>query len=122
MPLNFTTTSVVKSAARKFTVPITNAATFDANITALKAEDTPLGTTAYQTAGESIPGVATANEYYKATIAYLTPLGEVIGSIVVGAPTRSTYDAITAKILADRHCPHRSIRRRRNRRPRRNQR
>ena len=101
MPLNFTTTSVVKSAARKFTVPITNPATFDATIAALKAEDNPLGTTAYQTAGESIPGVATANESYKATIAYLNPLGEVLGAIVVDAPTRSTYDAITAKILAD---------------------
>ncbi|MDV0443488.1 hypothetical protein [Methanorbis rubei] len=101
MPLDFTQTSVVKAARRSFTVPITTASAFDANIAALKATDNPLGATAYQTAGETIDGVSVANEYYKATIAYLSPLGEVIGSIVVDAPTRAVYDAVVAHILAD---------------------
>ncbi|MDV0442316.1 hypothetical protein [Methanorbis furvi] len=101
MPLDFTPTSVVKAAKRTFTVPITTAATFDANIAALTAADNPLGATAYQTAGASVDGVTVANEYYKATIAYLNPLGEVIGAIVIDAPTRSAYDAVVAHVLAD---------------------
>ncbi len=101
MPLDFVPTSIVKAAKRAFTVPITSAATFDATIAALKAADNPLGATAYQTAGETIDGVSVANEYYKATIAYLTPLGEVLGSITVDAPTRAVYDAVVADILAD---------------------
>ncbi|MDV0444318.1 hypothetical protein [Methanorbis rubei] len=101
MPLDFTPTSIVKAAKRSFTVPITTATAFDANIAALKAADNPLGATAYQTAGASVDGVTIANEYYKATIAYLSPLGEVIGSVVIDAPTRSSYDVIVAHILAD---------------------
>ena len=100
MPIDFTPTSTVKSAKRTFTAPITTAATFDAAVAALKAEDNPLGATAYQTAGETIDGVSTASEYYKATIEYLDPLGKTIGAIIIDAPTRTAYDDIIAEILA----------------------
>ncbi|MDU9376361.1 hypothetical protein McpSp1_09720 [Methanocorpusculaceae archaeon Sp1] len=93
MPLNFTTTSIQKAAKRVFTVPITNATAFDANIAALKDETNPLGTTAN--------GITTTEEYYKATIAYLNPLGKVLGTIVLTAPTREIYDSVIADILAD---------------------
>ena len=68
MPLDFTPTSVVKSAKRTFTAPITEAQTFDEAIAALSAEENPLGATDYMTAGETISGVTTTSEYYKATI------------------------------------------------------
>ncbi|MDV0444225.1 hypothetical protein [Methanorbis rubei] len=93
MPLDFTPTSIQKAAKRVFTVPITNAAAFDANIAALKDETNPLGTIA--------GGITTTEAYYKATIAYLNPLGKVLGTIVVTAPTRDTYDSVIADILAD---------------------
>ena len=85
---------------RTFTAPITTAATFDAAIAALKAEDNPLGATAYQTAGETIDGVTTANEYYKATIEYLDTLGKTLGTIVIDAPDRDAYETIIAELLA----------------------
>ena len=69
-------------------------------VTALKADDNPLGATAYQTAGETINGVTTASEYYKATIEYVNPLGDTLGTIVIDAPTRDAYDDIIAEILA----------------------
>jgi len=100
MPLDFTPTSVVKSAKRTFTAPITAAATFDTVIAELKAADNPLGATAYQTAGETLDGVITAGEYYKATVEYLNPLGEILGAIVIDAPTRETYNDIIAELLA----------------------
>ena len=100
MPIDFTPTSIVKSAKRTFTAPITTAATFDAAVAALKADDNPLGATAYQTAGETINGVTTASEYYKATIEYVNPLGDTLGTIVIDAPTRDAYDDIIAEILA----------------------
>jgi hypothetical protein len=100
MPLDFTPTSVVKSAKRTFTAPITAAATFDAVIAELKATDNPLGATAYQTAGETLDGVVTAGEYYKATVEYLNPLGESLGTIIIDAPTRETYNDIIAELLA----------------------
>ena len=99
MPLDFTPTSIVKSAKRTFTAPITTAATFDAAIAALKAEDNPLGATNYQTTGETIDGVVTTNEYYKATIEYVNPLGETLGTIVIDAPTRDAYETIIAELL-----------------------
>lgn len=100
MPTNFTPTSVVKAAVRKFTTPIISAATFDANIAALRAVENPLGATDYQTAGETIPGVAVADESYKATIDYLTPEGKVCSSISLAALTRKAYDDLIAEILA----------------------
>ncbi|MCQ2356643.1 MAG: hypothetical protein MJ014_06520, partial [Methanocorpusculum sp.] len=75
MPIDFTPTAIVKSAKRTFTASITSAATFDAAIAALKAEDNPLGATAYQTSGETIDGVTTAAESYRATIEYVNALG-----------------------------------------------
>lgn len=96
MPIDFTPTSVVKGAKRTFTAPMTNAATFDAAIAALKAEDNPLGATSYQTAGETLAGVTTAKEYYKATVEYVNSLG----TIVIDAPTRDAYDDIIAELLA----------------------
>ena len=99
MPLDFIPTSIVKSAKRTFTAPITTAATFDAAIAALKAEDNPLGATNYQTAGETIDGVTTANEYYKATIEYLDTLGKTLGTIVIDAPDRDAYETIIAELL-----------------------
>lgn len=100
MPLDFTPTAIVKSAKRTFTAPITTAAAFDAAVAALKAVENPLGATAYQTAGESVDGVTTAGEYYKATIEYVNPLGETLGTIVIDAPTRDAYDDIIAELLA----------------------
>ena len=100
MPLDFTPTSVVKSAKRTFTAPITSAATFDAAIAALKAEENPLGASDYMTAGETTDGVSTASEYYKATIEYVNTLGETLGTIVIDAPTRTAYDDIIAELLA----------------------
>ncbi|MCZ0862331.1 hypothetical protein [Methanocorpusculum vombati] len=100
MPIDFTPTSIVKSAKRTFTAPITSAATFDETIAALKADDNPLGATAYQTAGQTIDGITTANEYYKAAIEYVNPLGETLGTIVIDAPTRTAYDDIIAELLA----------------------
>ena len=100
MPTDFTPTSTVKSAKRTFTAPITTAATFDAAIAALKAEDNPLGATDYMTAGKTIDGVSTTSEYYKATIEYLDPLGKTIGAITISAPARTAYDDIIAEILA----------------------
>ena len=100
MPLDFTPTSIVKGAKRTFTAPITTAATFDAAVAALKADDNPLGATAYQTSGETIPGVVITAENYKATIEYLDPLGKTLGAIVIDAPTRTAYDDIIAEILA----------------------
>ena len=91
MPLDFTPTSVVKSAKRTYTAPITDAQTFDDAVAALKAEDNPLGATEYMTAGETVPGVSTASEYYKATIEYTDTLGETLGTIVITAPTRTAY-------------------------------
>ncbi|MDU9375959.1 hypothetical protein McpSp1_05390 [Methanocorpusculaceae archaeon Sp1] len=99
MPLNFVPTSVVKGAKRVFTVPITNATAFDANIAALKSEENPLGAAAYQTSGQTVDGVFVSKEVYKATIAYLNSLGKVEGSIVLTAPTRQAYDAIIASLL-----------------------
>ncbi|HJK78186.1 MAG TPA: hypothetical protein O0Y06_04510 [Methanocorpusculum sp.] len=100
MPLDFTPTSIVKSAKRTFTAPITSANTFDETIAALKTEDNPLGATAYQTAGETIDGVTTANEYYKATIEYVNALGDTLGTIVIDAPDRDAYETIIAELLA----------------------
>ena len=100
MPLDFTPTAIVKSAKRTFTAPITSAATFDAAIAALKAEDNPLGASAYQTAGETIDGVTTAAESYRATIEYVNPLGKTLGTITISAPDRDAYDDIIAEILA----------------------
>ncbi|MCZ0859732.1 hypothetical protein O0S10_00650 [Methanocorpusculum sp. MG] len=100
MPIDFTPTAIVKSAKRTFTAPITAAATFDETIAALKADDNPLGATAYQTAGETIDGVTTTNEYYKATIEYLDPRGKTRGTITIDAPTRTAYDDIIAEILS----------------------
>ena len=100
MPLDFTSTSVVKSAKRTFTAPITEAQTFDEAIAALSAEENPLGATDYMTAGETISGVTTTSEYYKATIEYTSPLGDTLGTIVVDAPTRAAYDDIIAELLA----------------------
>ena len=100
MPLDFTPTSVVKRAKRTYTAPITDAQTFDNAIADLKSEDNPLGATDYMTAGETIPGVSTASEYYKATIEYTDTLGETLGTIVITAPTRTAYDDIIAELLA----------------------
>ena len=100
MPLDFTTTSIVKSAKRTFTAPITSTNAFDAAVAALTADDNPLGATAYQTAGETIAGVVTTAENYKATIEYLDTLGKTLGTIVIDAPTRTAYDDIIAEILA----------------------
>ena len=100
MPTDFTPTSTVKSAKRTYTAPITAAATFDAAIAALKDEDNPLGATDYMTAGETIDGVSTTSEYYKATIEYLDTLGKTLGTITIDAPTRTAYDDIIAEILA----------------------
>lgn len=100
MPLDFTPTSIVKSAKRTFTAPITAAATFDDAVAALKADDNPLGATSYQTAGETFDGVVTTNAYYKATIEYVNSLGETLGTIVIDAPTRDAYDDIIAEILS----------------------
>ena len=103
MPLDFTPTSVVKSAKRTYTAPITDAQTFDNAVAALKSEDNPLGATEYMTAGETVPGVSTASEYYKATIEYIEytdTLGETLGTIVITAPTRTAYDDIIAELLA----------------------
>ena len=100
MPLDFTPTSVVKSAKRTYTAPITDAQTFDDAVAALKAEDNPLGATEYMTAGETVPGVSTSSEYYKATIEYTDTLGETLGTIVITAPTRTAYDDIIAELLA----------------------
>lgn len=100
MPLDFTPTSIVKSAKRTFTAPITAANTFDETIAALKTEDNALGATNYQTAGETIDGVTTANEYYKATIEYVNALGDTLGTIVIDAPDRDAYDTIIAELLA----------------------
>ena len=100
MPLDFTPTSIVKSAKRTFTAPITSTNAFDAAVAALKADDNPLGATAYQTAGETIEGVVTTAENYKATIEYLDPLGKTLGAIIIDAPTRTAYDDIIAEILA----------------------
>ena len=88
MPLDFTPTSVVKSAKRTYTAPITDAQTFDNAIAELKSEDNPLGATEYMTAGETVPGVSTASEYYKATIEYTDTLG------------RTAYDDIIAELTA----------------------
>ena len=52
------------------------------------------------TAGETVPGVSTASEYYKATIEYTDTLGETLGTIVITAPTRTAYDDIIAELLA----------------------
>ena len=100
MPLDFTPTSVVKSAKRTYTAPITDAQTFDNAIAELKSEDNPLGATDYMTAGETVPGVSTASEYYKATIEYTDTLGETLGTIVITAPTRTAYDDIIAELTA----------------------
>ncbi len=100
MPLDFTPTAIVKSAKRTFTAPITSANAFDETIAALKAEDNPLGATAYQTAGETIDGVTTAAESYRATIEYLDTLGKTRGAITISAPTRDAYDTIIAELLA----------------------
>jgi len=100
MPIDFTPTAIVKSAKRTFTAPITTAAAFDAAVAALKADDNPLGATAYQTAGETIDGVTTTNEYYKATIEYLNPAGDTLGTIVIDAPDRTAYETIIAELLA----------------------
>ena len=100
MPLDFTPTSVVKSAKRTYTAPITDAQTFDNAIADLKSEDNPLGATGYMTAGETVPGVSTASEYYKATIEYTDTLGETLGTIVITAPTRTAYDDIIAELTA----------------------
>ena len=100
MPLDFTPTSVVKSAKRTYTAPITDAQTFDDAVADLKSEDNPLGATDYMTAGETVPGVSTASEYYKATIEYTDTLGETLGTIVITAPTRTAYDDIIAELLA----------------------
>ncbi|MDV0442849.1 hypothetical protein [Methanorbis rubei] len=101
MPLDFIPTSVVKSAKRVFTVPITDATAFDANIAALKSAENPLGATPYQTSGQTVDAVFVSKEVYKATIVYLNPLGKVIGGLVLTAPTREAYDAIIASLLAN---------------------
>ena len=100
MPLDFTPTTIVKSAKRTFTAPITSANTFDETIAALKAADNPLGATPYQTAGETIDGVLTAAESYRATIEYVDTLGKTLGAITISAPGRDAYDDIIAEILA----------------------
>ncbi|HJK81157.1 MAG TPA: hypothetical protein O0Y06_09710 [Methanocorpusculum sp.] len=100
MPLDFTPTTIVKSAKRTFTAPITSANTFDETIAALKAADNPLGTTPYQTAGETIDGVLTAAESYRATIEYVDTLGKTLGAITISAPGRDAYETIIAEILA----------------------
>lgn len=100
MPLDFTPISIGKSTVRKFAAPITSANTFDAAVVELKAEYNPLGATVYQTVGESIDGVTTTGEYYKATIEYVDPLGETLGTITIDAPTRTAYDDIIAEILS----------------------
>lgn len=100
MPLDFTQTSLVKSVKRTFTAPITTAATFDASIAALKAEDNPLGASDYQSSGETIEGVLVSKETYRATIEYVDTLGKTLGAIVVTAPARDAYETIIAEILA----------------------
>ena len=100
MPLDFTPTTIVKSAKRTFTAPITSANTFDETIAALKADDNPLGATPYQTAGETIDGVLTAAESYRATIEYVDTLGKTLGAITISAPGRDAYETIIAEILA----------------------
>ncbi|MCZ0861636.1 hypothetical protein O0S10_10490, partial [Methanocorpusculum sp. MG] len=80
--------------------PITSANAFDAAIAALKADDNPLGTSDYMTSGQTIPGVTTTSENYKATIEYVDTVGKTRGTIVITAPTRDAYDDIIAEILS----------------------
>ncbi|MCZ0863491.1 hypothetical protein [Methanocorpusculum vombati] len=100
MPIDFTPTSIVKSAKRTFTAPITSANVFDETIAALKADDNPLGAAAYQTSGETIDGVTTTAESYRATIEYVNALGKTLGAITITAPGRDAYDTIIAELLA----------------------
>lgn len=102
MPTDFITTSVVKAATRNFTAPIISAATFDAVIAAITGPENPLGTTPYQTAGQTIPGTVVTGESYRATIEYFDEnTGSIIGSLVVTVPTREKYNAIIAKLEGD---------------------
>lgn len=99
MPKDFITTSVIKAANRTFTAPIISESVFDAIVAALTGSENPLGTTAYQTAGETIPGAVVTDESYKATIEYFdTNNGSVIGSLTFTVKTRAKYNAIIAHL------------------------
>ena len=102
MPTDFIPTSTVKAATRTFTAPIVSADTYDAVITALTGDTNPLGASAYQTSGETRPGVEVATQNYRAVIQLIEPdEGKTIGSITVTAPTRAVINAAAARIVAD---------------------
>ncbi len=102
MPIDFIPTAIVKAAARTFTAPIVSAETFDGIITTLTGDTNPLGASGYQTAGQTLPGAAVADETYKATIEYIEETeGKTVGSIVITAPTRAIITAAAAHLVAD---------------------
>ena len=89
-----------KTAVRNLPAPLADTAALEAVVGSILA-DNPFGCVAYESGGETIPGVVRGREQYTARIVYLDGDGKKAGAATVTAGTTSGMNAAAAAVLAD---------------------
>jgi len=97
---DFIQKSIVKSAVRELTTPITDAAAFAA-IPAGVISTNPFGCTSYESGGVVNDPVTKTSERYGASIVYQDDDAKTVGSLNVRAPTTASFATVKSEVLAD---------------------
>ncbi|HWQ64812.1 MAG TPA: hypothetical protein VN429_10385 [Methanospirillum sp.] len=97
---DFTQKSVVKSATRKLTAPISDYASFSALIQDV-LENNPWGCTAYESAGVTKPAVEKSKETYAAAVTYENSEAKQIGKIPVRGPSMAAVNTAVTQITGN---------------------
>jgi len=96
----FVLVSITKTAVRKLSVPIADAAAFSGIIENVLA-DNPWGCTSWEGAGVSHDPVEKASEAYTARIVYENTLGRAVGTASARAPTLAGFTAAKTEVLGN---------------------
>jgi hypothetical protein len=97
---DFVNTATTKTAVRDLSVPIADLASFTALVQEI-TENNPWGCTSYQSAGQTLPGVAISREYYSGRVIYENNEAKTIGQISIKAPTAAGFTANVSTVLAN---------------------
>ncbi|MEN6342180.1 MAG: hypothetical protein ABFC89_06420 [Methanospirillum sp.] len=96
---NFTPKSVVKSAVRTLTTPIATLAAFSEVVDDILTNN-PLGCTAYESGGQSMPAVEKTREAYTARFIYEDNEAVTIATTAVKCPTVAAYTGVVTAVPA----------------------
>ena len=96
---NFTPKTVVKSAVRTLTAPITDLTAFSEVVDDILTNN-PFDCTAYESGGVAMPAVEKSREWYTARFAYENSEAVTIATTTVKCPTVAAYNGVVTAVPA----------------------